>query len=51
MFCAHIYFNGNCAEAVEAYKKAFNAEILTIIHNPEIGKESHVIHAEIEIHK
>jgi PhnB protein len=51
MFCTHIYFNGNCKEAIELYKKAFNAEILTIIENPESGKENKVIHAEIVIHK
>src|SRR5512135_790688 len=51
MFCTHIYFNGDCREAIELYKKALNAEILTIIHNTESGKENQIIHAEIEIHK
>jgi PhnB protein len=50
MFCTHIYFNGNCTEAIELYRKAFNAKVLTIIQNPESGKENQVIHAEIEIH-
>jgi PhnB protein len=51
MFCTHIFFNGNCREAIELYQKAFNAEVLTIIKNPEIGKEDQIIHAEIAIYK
>lgn len=51
MFCTHIYFNGNCKEAIKLYRKAFDAKILTIIENPESGKENQVTHAEIEIHK
>ena len=51
MFCTHVYFNGNCREAIDLYKKAFNANILTIIKNTESGKEDQVIHAEIEIHQ
>jgi PhnB protein len=50
MFCTHIYFNGNCREAIELYKKAFNAEILTVIDNRKAGKEKQVLHAEIAIH-
>jgi len=51
MFCAHIFFNGNCREAIELYKKAFNVKILAIITNTESGKENQIIHAEIEIHQ
>ncbi len=50
MFCTHIYFNGNCKEAIELYKKAFNAKVLTIMNNTEKGKENLIIHSEIEIH-
>lgn len=50
MFCTHIYFNGNCREAIELYKKAFSAEVLTIIPNSTPGKENEVIHSEIRIH-
>ncbi len=50
MFCTHIYFNGNCREAIDLYKKAFGADILTIIDSAEHGKENQIIHAEIEIH-
>ncbi len=50
MFCTHIYLNGNCREAIEAYAKAFSAEVLTIIPAPMIGKEKYVMHAEILIH-
>lgn len=47
MLTTHIYFNGQCKEAIELYKKAFNAEVKTIILNPE--KDDIVIHAEIFI--
>ncbi len=50
MFCTHIYFNGNCREAIELYKKAYSAEVLTIIPNQSPGKENEVIHSEIKIH-
>ncbi|MBA4384611.1 MAG: VOC family protein [Anaerolinea sp.] len=50
MFCTHVYFNGNCQEVIELYKKAFGAEVLTIIPNQTSGKENEVIHSEIKIH-
>lgn len=50
MFCTHVYFNGNCQEAIEFYKKAFSAKVLTVILNPAPGKENEVIHSEIIIH-
>lgn len=50
MFCMHIYFNGNCREAIELYKKAFSAKVLTVIQNPTPGKENEVLHSEIIIH-
>lgn len=48
MFATHLYFNGQCREAIELYVKAFNATIKTIMPNP--GQEELVIHAEILIH-
>ncbi len=51
MFCTHVFFKGNCREAIELYKKAFNAEVLTIIKNTESGKENQILHAEIKIHE
>lgn len=48
MLVTHIYFNGQCKEAIEFYVKAFNATIKSIIQNPE--QCNLVIHAEILIH-
>jgi PhnB protein len=50
VFCTHIYFNGDCQKAIELYKKALGAEVLTIILNQTPGKENEVIHSEIKIH-
>ncbi len=48
MFVTHIYFNGNCKEAIQLYVKAFGATVKIIIQNPE--KDNLVEHAEIYIH-
>jgi PhnB protein len=46
MLTTHIYFNGNCKEAIEMYKSALGATVKTIFEDPE----SHlIVHAEIEI--
>jgi len=50
MFCTHIFFNGNCMGAIHLYEQAFHSEVLTLMMNPESGKENQVIHAEINIH-
>ena len=47
MLATHIYFNGQCKEAIELYVKAFNATIKSIVQNPE--QCDLVIHAEILI--
>lgn len=47
MLVTHIYFNGQCKEAIDLYVKAFNATVKTIMKNPE---NDLVIHAEILIH-
>jgi PhnB protein len=49
MFCTHIYFNGNCREAINLYAKALDADVLTVMAYPEEGKGNFVIHAEMEI--
>jgi PhnB protein len=49
MFCTHIYFNGNCREAIDLYAKALDADVLTVMAYPEEGKGNFVIHAEMEI--
>ena len=50
MFCTHIYFNGNCREALDFYKKSSSIQVLSIISNPENGKDNEIIHSEILIH-
>ena len=47
MLVTHIYFNGNCKEAINVYKTALNATVKTMI---EDSKKQNVIHAEIFIH-
>ena len=47
MLVTHIYFNGNCKEAIKLYKTALNATVKTII---EGSNHQNVIHAEIFIH-
>ena len=47
MFVTHIYFNGQCKEAIELYKSVFNATIKTLI---EDSSKLLVVHAEIVIH-
>jgi len=48
MLTPHIYFNGQCKEAIELYVKALNATIKTVMLKPEC--DNLVIHAEIIIH-
>ncbi|MGL4694810.1 VOC family protein [Enterococcus larvae] len=47
MLATHIYFNGQCKQAIELYKKVFHATVKTLIENPD---HSLVVHAEIIIH-
>ncbi len=47
MLTTHIYLNGNCKEAIELYKRVFDATVKTLIED----SDSHlVVHAEIVIH-
>ncbi|MGL6197432.1 MAG: VOC family protein [Lachnospiraceae bacterium] len=47
MLSTHIYFNGKCKEAIEMYKDALGATVITLIED----SNSHlVVHAEITIH-
>lgn len=48
MLVTHIYFNGNCKEAIGLYVKAFGATVKIIIQSPE--QDNLVEHAEILIH-
>ncbi len=48
MLTTHIYFNGQCNEAIQLYIKALNATVHNIIKSPE--QNNLVIHAEIFIH-
>ncbi len=47
MLVTHIYFNGNCKEAIELYKNALYADVKTFIEDSD---SSLVVHAEIIIH-
>lgn len=47
MLSTHIYFNGQCKQAIELYKQAFDAAVKTLIEDPD---DSLVGHAEILIH-
>lgn len=48
MIVTHIYFNGQCKEAIELYVQAFGGSIETIIQQPD--QDQLIIHAEILIH-
>ncbi|MCX7709927.1 MAG: VOC family protein [Clostridia bacterium] len=48
MLATHVYFNGQCKEAIELYVKALNADVKTMMLKPD--REDLVIHAEILIH-
>lgn len=43
---AHLWFNGNCADAIELYQRAFDAEIIDSVPGPH-GKG--IMHAMIKI--
>ena len=47
MLTTHIYLNGQCKEAIEMYKEAFNATVKTLI---EDSNAQFIVHAEIIIH-
>lgn len=47
MLVTHIYFNGNCKEAIDLYKNALYADVKTFIENSDSGL---VVHAELAIH-
>ena len=47
MLTTHVYFNGNCKEAIKLYQSALGAKVKTLMEDPE----SHlVVHAELLIH-
>lgn len=47
MLATHIYFNGNCKEAIELYEKAFNTRADAIFRNDD----GMLVHAEMHIHE
>lgn len=49
MFTIHIYFNGQCKQAIGLYEKALGAELKLLDCDPE-KKSGFVVHAEISIH-
>ena len=49
MFTIHVYFNGQCRQAVKLYERALGAHVKTLICDTE-NDPDRVIHAEIFIH-
>ena len=49
MLVPQLYLNGNCCEAIELYKRAFNTEIDSIMYDSQKEPEKFVIHAEMHI--
>lgn len=47
MLVTHIYFNGQCKQAIELYKRAFDATVETLMEDED---QPLVVHAEITIH-
>ena len=47
MLVTHVYFNGNCKEAITLYKDALYADVKMLIEDPD---SSLVVHAEMMIH-
>ncbi|MGG5315329.1 VOC family protein [Enterococcus sp. AZ072] len=47
MLVTHIYFNGECKQAIKLYKQAFGATVQTLMEDSD---QSLVVHAEIMIH-
>jgi PhnB protein len=48
MLVTHIYFDGQCKEAIDLYIRAFGGSIETII--PKSDQDDLIVHAEILIH-
>lgn len=47
LLVTHIYFNGECKQAIKLYKQAFGATVQTLMEDSD---QSLVVHAEIMIH-
>ena len=47
MLTTHIYFNGNCKQAIEMYQSALGATVKTLFEDPDSDR---IVHAEIVIH-
>lgn len=47
MLTTHIYYNGQCKEAIEMYKEAFGATVKTMMEDSDTHL---VVHAELTIH-
>jgi len=56
--CPYLSFNGNCAEVVAHYEKAFNVKATVMRYSdappsegyqPPPGAENHIMHAQLEV--
>lgn len=50
MLVPHLHFGGRCEEAIELYKKAFDATVDTVLYNRDMGGDEGIGHAEMHIH-
>ncbi|WP_410767909.1 VOC family protein [Fontibacillus sp. BL9] len=49
MLVPQLYLNGDCCDAIELYKKAFNTDTDSMMLDPEKEPEKFVVHAEMHI--
>ena len=53
MLIPHLHFNGNCAEAISLYEKAFNTKAETVIYNRQYNAscdDDGIAHAAMKLH-
>jgi len=55
MLIPHLHFNGNCADAIVLYEKAFNTKADEIVRNHDYNSEKYsgdmqIAHANMKIH-
>ena len=50
MLVPHLHLGGRCEEAIELYKKAFDATVDSVLYSRDMGGGEGVGHAEMYIH-
>lgn len=51
MLVPHLHLGGRCEEAIESYKKAFDATVDTVLYSRDMGRGDGIGHAEMHIHR